>query len=104
MTSPGDFYAFSNPVFDGANATRLGSIQVSCVAAAKAKVSKAPVVCHGAAALNDGTLFIQAYVKGEQNVVTGAITGGTGAYVGARGNFTSTSTKTGANDVVTLLP
>jgi hypothetical protein len=30
--------------------------------------------------------------------------GGTGAYVGARGTFTSTNTKTGSNDVVNLLP
>jgi len=32
----------------------------------------------------------------------GVIIGGTGAYAGARGTFTSVTTKTGANDTVTL--
>ena len=51
----------------------------------KGRISKAPVVCQGAAALNDGTLTFQAYIKGEEKVATGAITGGTGAYANARG-------------------
>jgi hypothetical protein len=53
--------------------------------------------------LKSGTLFAETTDAGGKTT-SGAILGGTGAYVGARGTFESTSTKNGANDVVNLLP
>ena len=53
--------------------------------------------------MTKGTIFVET-VNSAAKQTTGAVTGGTGAYVGARGTFTSTTTKTGSNDVVNLLP
>ena len=66
-------------------------------------INPAHPFCTGAFVTNKGTLFIDAVDLGAK-VTEGAVVGGTGAYVGARGTFTSTSTKTGGNDVVNLLP
>jgi hypothetical protein len=60
-------------------------------------------ICVGGFTLRDGTLFANVTDAGAKGT-HGAITGGTGAYAGARGTFDSVNTKTGANDTITLLP
>jgi hypothetical protein len=102
--SPGDFFVFANPTYDASNTTRLGTLHVQCVATGRAKATKAAETCTGVFALKDGTIALQAYNKGEQKVTQIAVTGGTGAYANARGTMTSTSTKSGSTDVLTLLP
>ena len=102
--SPGDYFVFANPTYDATNTRRLGTLHVQCVATTRAKATKAPETCAGVFALNDGTITLQAYNKGEAKVTNITVTGGTGAYANARGTMVSTSTKNGSNDVLTLLP
>ena len=94
--SPGDYFVFGNPDL------RRHEHQAPGDAARpvrgrppRAKASKAPVTCAGVFALNDGTITLQAYSKGDAKVNNIAVTGGTGAYANARGIMVSTSTKSG---------
>ena len=100
--SPGDQFLFVDPITGG----KTGELRATCLIEHKAPASdagfgKAKPLCTGAFVLNDGTIFVQT-VEGGKNV-HGAVTGGTGAYTGARGTFSSTTTKTGNDDVVTLV-
>jgi hypothetical protein len=100
--SVGDRFIFTNPT---ANAEGpLGSLRATCDAThASRNFEKADFVCMGAFVSKAGTMFADtADTAGK--VTTGAIVGGTGAYAGARGTFTSTEVKGGSDDVITLLP
>ncbi len=103
--SAGDQFVFGAPLADATG--RIGDVRVTCAATKDSKTfENAHLLCTGAFVLRAGTLFI-AVAATRNTVTTGAVTGGTGAYVGARGSFTSTDTKTAgakANDVVTLVP
>jgi hypothetical protein len=106
VLSVGDQSVVAIPLADAGG--RIGGLRAICVITKNAPASDVGFVkghpyCTGAFVLTSGTLFVQATDVGGK-VTRGAIVGGTGAYAGARGTFTSTSTKTGANDVVTLLP
>jgi hypothetical protein len=104
--SVGDEFVVANPLKDSQGST--GELRAICTAtkaapASDAGVNQARPFCTGAFILRDGTLFVATSDSGPKGT-KGAVTGGTGAYVGARGTFESLSTKTGANDTVTLLP
>ena len=101
--SPGDQMVISNPLRD-TDATRNGELRATCTAThATRNFDNARFLCVGAFVRKEGTMFAEtADIAG--STTTGAITGGTGAYAGARGTFTSTSTKSGSDDVITLLP
>jgi hypothetical protein len=57
-----------------------------------------------AAGKSDGTLTVQLDTKPRAARITGAVTGGTGAYANARGVFVAIVGKTGATDTVMLRP
>jgi hypothetical protein len=102
--SPGDVFVFADPIVDDKG--KDGQLRATCTVTKKSPASdagfnKAQPICEGALVLRDGTMFVNVAEGG--NNVTGAITGGTGAYANARGTFKSTSTKTGSDDVVTLV-
>lgn len=103
--SVGDQIVLGNPISDSSG--HIGELRAVCTltkkAPARGDIGAARPICTGAFVLKSGTLFLQA-VDANGNNVAGAIAGGTGAYVGARGTFKSVSTKSGANDTVTLLP
>ena len=86
---------------------RIGELRAQCAmthpAPAAGNLNLGHPLCVGAFVLRNGALFVETVDAGAR-VTHGVVTGGTGAYVGARGTFTSTNTKTGNNDVVTLLP
>jgi hypothetical protein len=104
--SVGDQFVIANPLAD--NSGKIGELRATCTITKKAPASDTGVnqghpFCTGAFVLKAGTLFIDTVDSGAKTT-SGAVVGGTGAYVGARGTFTSTNTKTGSNDVVNLLP
>ena len=102
--SVGDKVVLANPLADDSG--RIGELRATCTLTKKApandNVNPAHPFCTGAFVLNNGALFIETVDGG--NPTSGAVVGGTGAYVGARGTFTSTPTRTGADDSVSLLP
>jgi hypothetical protein len=99
-SSPGDQFMYSYPLVTGANA-RAGRIDARCTFTKGGR--KASGICDGVISLADGDLLLAVRLKTEGDV-NGAIVGGTGAYAGARGTFTSVETKGGAHDTITLLP
>lgn len=103
VLSPGDTFVFTNPIGDG----KSGELRATCTTEHKAPANdtgfgKAHALCSGAFVLSDGTLFASVTDAGGK-VTHGAITGGTGAYANARGTLTSTQSKSGSDDVVTLV-
>ena len=60
--------------------------------------------CVGAYGLAGGQIVAQAVFAGEEGVTEIAITGGTGAYRGARGYVVSRETRQGRIDTIHLLP
>ena len=101
--SVGDQIVFANPLTDQGSGAEL---RATCTVTKPAKANNAGLAngrpfCTGAYVLRDGTIFGDATDAGGK-VTHGAVVGGTGAYEGARGTFTSTTTKTGDDDVITL--
>lgn len=100
--SVGDELVLAYPLADAKG--RASELRARCTITHNApSLSKGHPLCVGAFVLGDGALFVET-VDTSPKVTRGVVTGGTGAYAGARGTFTSTTTKTGSNDVVTLLP
>jgi allene oxide cyclase len=84
----GDLLVFTNPLLDGSGA-KVGKVAASCVTTTGARnFEKSVMTCTGVMTLRDGTLTLQANIS-PSAPVTGAVTGGTGAYAYARGVLTS---------------
>jgi len=97
----GDMFVISNPLVSDSGARR-GTLRASCVITGASRRST-PALCYGVFSLKEGQLVaVVSTTNIDTKVTNGAIIGGTGAYAGARGTFRSTSTKTGADDTVTL--
>jgi ribosomal protein L36 len=88
--SPGDGFAVTDPLLDTSGA-RAGKLYVICHAANGARrFSRVRFICQGEARLKTGTLSITALFRDVgQGAVTGEVVGGSGAYEGANGGFTS---------------
>jgi hypothetical protein len=70
------------------NGQRAGRLEAACKALRGARrFPQALWGCHGFARLGNGTLVLAATFRFRQNAITGAVTGGTGAYEGASGSF-----------------
>jgi hypothetical protein len=81
----------------------VGRTHAACITTRGARdFRKSEMTCTGSIVLGDGTLLMQAHFPLKSGVVRGAITGGTGAYAGARGTFTSEQRDDGAFDTVNL--
>ena len=93
----GDMFVISNPLVSSTGAKR-GTLRATCTFA-----SSTAAVCYGVFALKEGQLVaVLSTTNLDAKTQRGVIVGGTGPYETARGTFTSTSTKSGANDVVTI--
>jgi hypothetical protein len=101
--SIGDQLAFSTPL-QNASHRPMGRVTATCTVTKAGSFSTVLEVCIGAMRLRGGDLMLAATVSGEATRMAIAVIGGTGRFVGARGQVISTTTKTGATDVVTLLP
>ncbi len=82
--SIGDMLVFANQIYDESNEEQVGSDQGSCVRT----VPGDSYECAWTLTLADGQIMVQGpYLDGKGSVL--AITGGTGAYVGAMGQMTA---------------
>lgn len=104
FASLGDQLAISTRLVDSVG-NRAGRIEATCAAVKPGRVQFGAVfLCTAVAHLADGDLFLAtrfAPVNGPSNV-HGAVTGGTGPYLGARGDFTMVGQP--STDTFTLLP
>jgi hypothetical protein len=80
--STGDLLTFSNPIFDAANQSQLGSNQGYCVRIVPAKSWE----CSFTVILKGGQIVIAGpYLDGKDSIM--GVTGGTGKYAGAKGSM-----------------
>lgn len=80
--SIGDTLAFGNPVFDQTNQQQVGQSQGSCVRVVIGQLWE----CSFTTILSDGQLSVQGPFSDTDTTIL-TITGGTGAYIGARGEM-----------------
>ena len=90
--SPGDGFAITAPLLDGNNA-QAGKLYAVCQATnGSRRFSRVRFVCNGEVTLRDGTLSITALFRETGGGgVNGEVVGGSGAYEGANGSFTSSA-------------
>ena len=100
--SLGDVIVFTNPLAD-ASGKVVGKLHANCATTVGARnFLKSSMTCSGVLVLRDGTLSFQAAFKVSASTVTGAVTGGTGAYANARGTFVSKDDRGNSQDTITL--
>jgi hypothetical protein len=98
----GDLIAFTNPITDAAG-TRIGRLHAECVTTVGSRdFRKSTLTCTAILHMRDGDLAGQFVNDVGAMSSTGAITGGTGAYAGARGVVVSRQTDVGSDDTITL--
>ncbi len=78
----GDMLTFTNPIFDRANAKHVGSDQGFCVRLVVGKTYE----CHLTVLLEQGEIVVDGPFYDSADSVL-AVTGGTGAYAGVRGEM-----------------
>ena len=105
--SGGDMHVFTSRLFDDAN-TRVGRLYAQCITVRGGRTFvQASFQCNATIELRDGTLAISGAFRGNQrdeDVLT-AVTGGTGAYEGARGSISQRNLPRGRmENTVHLLP
>jgi hypothetical protein len=100
--SMGDVLVLRNPLVSGTG-QRAGTLHATCVATRGGRLGRAFFVCHGAVTLRDGQIAIEVPTR-IGDISTGSITGGTGAYNGTRGTFTSREQGPRTIDTFELLP
>jgi hypothetical protein len=100
--SVGDSIALSQPLADQAGRP-AGTLHVSCTTTRPGRFDRAAFVCDAVARLRDGNIALEAALRFADIQVTAAVTGGTGAYNGARGTFTSRGERPTV-DTFVLLP
>jgi hypothetical protein len=101
--SAGDAFVLTETVYDAAGTTRVGTLSASCTfARATRNPERATTLCHGVYRLRDGDIVAAGLLSGSTSRI--AITGGTGAYAGARGVLTTTETRTGSTETIELQP
>ncbi len=81
--SAGDILTFTNEIYDQANATKVGEDNGWCVRTAAGKAWE----CFWTTTLKDGQITVEGPYYDDRDSVL-AVTGGTGAYNGARGEMT----------------
>lgn len=103
--SGGDFAVATAPLFDESNTTRVGTLHTACFATRGGRFRRVTFQCNGTAVLGQGTLALSLGGRlGEE--VTGAITGGTGAFEGRTGSVVARERPNSnlTDDTVHLLP
>jgi allene oxide cyclase-like protein len=104
--SAGDSMVFTANLFDEAN-KRIGTLHGACAFTRGGRITGGAVgQCNLTVHLADGSMAVSALVNFGRKTIPFSVTGGTGAYEGARGSGTSTERGKGdiSDDVVHLLP
>jgi hypothetical protein len=93
--SPGDQLGFRSDLIRGGR--DVGDLAGTCFVVRGPTFEKATVDCSGTYQLPEGTLFLRVGGSGALGAkqTQGAVTGGTGAYAGAIGSFTSPNGESG---------
>ena len=91
--SPGDEFIYASPLYDESGA-RAGLVAIHCTV--EVGTARNFADCQGTAKLKDGTFAVSG-LSGDARTTVVAITGGTGAYEGARGSVTSVA-RSGADN------
>ena len=105
----GDTVLFPSTVLDSTGATKLGTFVGRCTLLKATKHFVGSIsICDGIYNLGTGTITAAAFLTFNNKPITFAVTGGTGAYEGARGSGTTTD-RPGNNNplsdtVIHLLP
>jgi len=86
--SPGDEFVFGNTLLDSER-RRAGRLEGYCKALRAGRFERIRFGCWGHARLTDGTLSFTADLTFARGPIRGEVTGGSGAYEGANGSFTS---------------
>jgi hypothetical protein len=104
-TSAGDQLVFMNPLADAAG-TSIGRLHAACTVTSTGRINRLEAECVGRVGLSSGSnIFVAAPISfSAEGPVVGAVIGGTGAYAGARGTFTSTSAGRDQRTTITFLP
>jgi len=98
--SAGDFFVVSNRLVDAAGHP-FGRLRAMCFVTEPGTPQNLHGDCFGVFSLPGGQLWGSGTTG--PGFTTGAILGGTGAYLNMHGTFVSKSTKTGADDTVSLV-
>lgn len=99
----GDVIVFTNRLVDDSGA-QAGKLSVTCITTKGAlDFMKSADVCTGVAEISGGTVTFQLLLKPSASRVEAAITGGTGAYAGARGTVVSETSDGDVRDTVTFI-
>jgi hypothetical protein len=98
--SVGDSIAFSRLVAERSG-KRVGRIDVTCVTTAGDTAETAHQACHGVLTLRNGQIALETAILGVPKRARIAVTGGTGAYVGASGVMIS-NVQEDTSELVTL--
>jgi hypothetical protein len=86
----GDTLLFPSTISDAAGTTKVGTFVARCTLLRATKRFVGSVaICDGVYNLGDGTIAAEAYLTFNNKPINFAVTGGTGAYEGARGSGTS---------------
>jgi hypothetical protein len=94
--STGDAFVFSGDVYDADNKVRQGTDTVACTSI------RQRILCHGTFNLKGGMISVVGSSANDD--FAGAVVGGTGAYVGARGTIAVKNGKKNSIVTFTLLP
>ena len=85
--SAGDLLTFHNPIYDSTDTTKVGTDQGSCIRITKFKSNKqGSWECMWTTSLESGSIVVETPYY-DTGLGVGAITGGTGTYLGASGSF-----------------
>jgi hypothetical protein len=103
--SLGDQAAFSERLLDRQGGKVVGRVFATETVMAGSRFPRVTNLIHAIFRLRDGQIVIDAAVdERHPDDVRAAVTGGTGAYEGARGTFTTHSGTAGNSDQIRLLP
>jgi hypothetical protein len=104
--SIGDEIAFSQPILDRRGGTAIGRAYGTGTFVKGTKPGNALVLGRGALKLADGEIIVEGLLRSTDSPHTDtlAVVGGTGAYEGARGSFSSEQASSGSQDTIRLLP
>jgi Dirigent-like protein len=103
--SVGDEFIFSNPVLDKKGGSKVATLYVKATVVSGKTFASVNTLSNVVLAFNDGSQLHAAGVFSFSKDVRIAITGGTGIYIGARGQVVSHSNADDSSqDTITLLP
>ena len=103
--SLGDELVFTNPVLDKKGGSKLGTLYVKATVVSGKTFATVSTLAQAALVFNDGSQIQAAGVFQFNRDVRIAVTGGTGTYLGARGDvFSHSNADDSSQDTITLLP